>query len=84
MKQSTITITNVDNIDYNNACVIDESKIEVKTFDSLIDIFTFHNIITCETRRANLMDISLYDDLIINEDGTRSKVLNMVTKINNN
>ncbi len=75
--KSTILVTPVSNIkDYR---VVDESKIEKRTHDSRMEVFTFYNVVQKETRKANLMDVSLYDDLIV-EGEEQLKILHMLTK----
>jgi len=74
---SRITITPVDNI--RNFAVIDNNKVEVREADYNMDTFEFYNLIRQESRRSNLNHFSLYDDLIV-ENGTKYKVLQMLTK----
>lgn len=75
--KSTITITPISNI--KDSRVIDNEKITVKTYDSLMDVFLFYNIKNEETRKSNLMDVSLFDDLIVQND-EQYKILHMLTK----
>jgi hypothetical protein len=79
--KSTITITNVDNIDHNNGCLFDPTKVETKTYDTCKDPFIFYNVIkkTCEVK--TLEHVSLYDDEIVS-DGKRFKILHMITEYN--
>lgn len=75
--KSTITITPITNI--KDQMVIDNQQIEVRTYDSDMDVFTFYNIRDDRTRRSNLMTVSLYDDLII-EGSKQYKILRMLSK----
>lgn len=77
MKKSIITITPVTNI--KDGRVIDETKIELRTYQTYMDVFVFFNVITQITRKSNLEHVSLYDDLIIEGD-VRYKILRMITK----
>ena len=75
--KSTITITPVTNIkDYS---VIDNSLITTETHDSDMDVFTFLNVKTERKRRSNLMSVSLFNDVIVREDGNY-KILHMLSK----
>lgn len=76
---STITITPEENIDYNQGKVIDEKKIEKRTYDSYMDVLTFYDTRHKSTRRGNLFSVSLYDDLIV-EGEKRYKILHMLSK----
>lgn len=78
MKKSIITITPVTNI--KDGRVIDETKIEIRTYQTYMDVFVFFNVITQITRKSNLEHVSLYDDLIIEGD-VRYKILRMITKL---
>lgn len=74
---STIIITPTTNIkDYR---VVDESKVETRTHDSNMDVFTFYNQRHQYTRRSNLMSVSLYEDVIVEGD-VHYKILRMLTK----
>ena len=75
--KSTILITPVDNI-IDNA-VVDNEKVTSGTYDTLMDVFVFYNEKRKEKRRANLMDVSLYEDLIIKDD-IQYKILSMLSK----
>lgn len=74
---STITITPTTNI--KDLQVVDSAKVEKKTYNTRMDTFTFFNVRHQTTRRANLMDVSLYDDVIV-ENGVHYKILRMVSK----
>jgi len=74
---SKIRITPIENIKGDQ--IIDESKVLSRTHDTDMDVFTFHDTVHKHTRRSNLMDVSLYDDLII-ENGIRYKILTMMTE----
>ena len=75
--KSTIVITPTSNIkDYR---VIDETKIETRKYDSDMDVFTFYNQLRQDTRRSNLMSVSLYEDVIVEGD-IHYKILRMLSK----
>lgn len=74
---STILITPVTNI--QDLRVVDPSKVEKRVHDSRMDIFTFFNVRHQTTRRANLCDVSLYDDVIVEND-IHYKILRMISK----
>ena len=75
--KSTIVITPTSNIkDYR---VIDETKIETRKYDSDMDVFTFYNQLRQDTRRSNLMSVSLYEDVIV-EGEVHYKILRMLSK----
>ena len=75
--KSTIIITPTTNIkDY---AVVDNTKVEKRTYDSDMDVFTFYNQRYQNTRRSNLMSISLYEDVIVEND-IHYKVLQMLSK----
>ena len=74
--KSTITITPAENI--KDRRVIDESKIEQRTYDSDTDVFTFYNVKYKETRRSNLMNVSIFNDLIVDGD-VQYKILAMLS-----
>lgn len=75
--KSTILITPTTNIkDYR---VIDAKKVETRTYDNDMDVFTLYNQLHQYTRRANLMDVSLYEDVIV-EGETQYKILRMLSK----
>ena len=76
---STIIITNVNNIDWATRRVIDAAKIKTRQHDSDLDVFLFENIRTNKQRRSNLMSVSLFDDVIV-ENKQKYKILNMLTK----
>jgi hypothetical protein len=75
--KSTILITPTTNI--VNMAVVDNSKVEKRTYDSDMDVFTFYNVKREHTRKANLMDVSLYDDVIVEND-VHYKILRMLSK----
>lgn len=75
--KSTILITPTTNI--VNMAVVDNSKVEERTHDSYMDVFTFYNVKREHTRKANLMDVSLYDDVIVEND-VHYKILRMLSK----
>lgn len=74
---STILITPTTNI--RNNTVVDESKIEKRICNTLMDVFTFRNVKQNEKRRENLMHVSLFDDVIV-EGNTEYKILQMLSK----
>lgn len=74
--KSTILITPTTNI--KDLIVIDETQIETRTYDSKMDVFEFYNVRHQDSRKSNLMDVSLYDDVIV-EDGKNYKILRMLT-----
>lgn len=75
--KSTILITPTSNI--VNMAVVDNSKVTERTHDSYMDVFTFYNVKREHTRKANLMDVSLYDDVIVEND-IHYKILRMLSK----
>jgi len=77
--KSQITITNIKNIDFSTMRVIDESLVETSIYDSDMDVFIFEDIHSQSRRSANLMSVSLYDDLIVKGD-EKFKILGMLTK----
>jgi hypothetical protein len=76
--KSTITITPMSNIE-NTRTLIDHKAVTTETWDSFMDVFELRNVRTDKRRRTNLMDISLYDDVIVRA-GIEYKVLGMMTK----
>lgn len=74
---STIWITPTANI--KDLRVIDESKIEKREYDTDKDVFEFYNIRHQYTRRSNLMIVSLYEDVIV-ENEVNYKILRMLSK----
>lgn len=75
--KSTIWITPTTNI--KDLRVVDEKKIEKRTHDSDMDVFTFYNVRHQHTRRSNLMSVSLYEDVIVEGD-VQYKILRMLSK----
>jgi hypothetical protein len=75
--KSTIIITPTSNIQDN--AVFDNSKVSKRTYDSDMDVFTFRNVKRDHLRRSNLMDVSLYDDVIVEGD-VEYKILHMLSK----
>jgi len=75
--KSTIIITPTTNI--KDFRVVDEEQIETRTHDSKMDVFTFYNEKEKCNRKSNLMDVSLYDDLIVEGD-KQYKILRMLSK----
>lgn len=64
--KSTVWMTPTTNIKDHR--VVDDKKVEKRTYDSDMDVFTFYNKKYRSTRRANLMDVSVYDDVIVEGD----------------
>lgn len=79
--KSKIVITNINNIDFDKMRVIDDSKIEERIYDSKMDVFTFENVKSKQLYRGCLINVSLYDDLIV-EGEEKFKILHMLTKDN--
>lgn len=75
--RSTITITPTTNVKENR--VVDNSKVEKRTYDTLMDVFTFYDVVQKETREANLMSVSVYNDLIVEGD-VKYHILHMLSK----
>lgn len=75
--KSTILITPTNNIE--DLRVINDKKVETRTYDSNMDVFTFYNQRHQYTRRSNLMDVSLYEDVIVEGD-IHYKILQMLSK----
>jgi|TARA_R110000782_G_scaffold201095_1_gene289865 hypothetical protein len=76
---STILITNVQNIDFGKMIVIDNSKVFEEKYDSDIDILLLENKNNGRQRMSNLMQVSLFDDLII-KDNEKFKILRMLSR----
>lgn len=74
--KSRITITPTTNIKDNQ--VVDYDKVEKRTYDSDMDVFEFLDVVRNEKRRANLMNVSLYNDVIVEGD-IHYKILHMLT-----
>jgi hypothetical protein len=45
-----------------------------------MDIFLFRNTKTDQERKGTLINVSLYDDVIVKEGGEELKILHMLTK----
>jgi hypothetical protein len=75
--KSTITITPIDNI--KNNMVINNDLVEQKTFDSRNDILTFIDVPTGKVRQGALINVSLYDDLLVLNE-IKYNILRMITK----
>lgn len=74
---STILITPTTNI--KDGRVVDNSKVEKRKYDSDMDVLTFFNEKNEGTRRANLMSVSVFDDVIV-EGNTHYKIIQMLSK----
>ena len=77
MAKSTITITPTTNI--KDGAVVDNRKVTKETHDSRMKMFTFYNVNEKETRKGNLIEVSLYNDHIV-RDNVQYKILQMLTK----
>lgn len=75
---STITITDVANINFETMSVVDYDQVLTETHDSHMDVFLFENE-SGNQRRANLMSVSVYDDMIVRDD-KKFKILHMLSK----
>ncbi len=75
--KSTIAITPVTNI--KNFAVIDNSKVEKRTYDSDKDNLIFFSTKSDKKRTDTLINVSLYDDLLI-EGEVKYKILTMLSK----
>ena len=76
---STILITNVQNIDFEKMKVIDNSKVLEEKYDSDMDVLLLENKNNGRQRMSNLMQVSLYDDLIV-RDNEKFKILRMLSR----
>ena len=74
---SKIVITPITNI--AGGRVINQDAVETREYNSRMDVFLFHNRERNEMRKGNLMDVSLYNDLIV-ENEIYYKILHMLTK----
>lgn len=75
---STILITNIKNIDFEKMQVIDNSKILEEKYDSDMDVFLLENKNNGKQRMSNLMNVSLFDDLIV-KNNEKFKILRMLS-----
>ena len=83
MSIAIITITPTTNI--ANSAVIDNSLVEVKEYDAHDHTFHFYDIIRKKHRFNALINVSLYDDVIIFDETSgdvQYKILAMKTKNN--
>ena len=76
MASSKITYTPITNI--KDSVVVDDDLVKVDTYDSYMDVFTMTNPRIGRKRKDTLMNISLYDDIVIIDD-VDCKVLRMTT-----
>lgn len=74
---STIWITPTSNI--KDRGLLEENKIEKHIYDSDNDFLIFINKKTGEMRNDNLINISIYDDVILNGN-VEYKILRMLSK----
>ena len=77
--ESRMHITNVSNINFDKMEVIDNSKVKEYVHDTYNDIFLFEDIRSGIKRKDTLINVSLYDDLIIWGD-EKFKILRMISK----
>lgn len=75
---STIVITDVENINFEKMSVVDFDKVLTETHDTDMDVFLFENV-SGNQRRSNLMSVSVFDDMIV-RDGKKFKILSMLSK----
>lgn len=62
-----LTLTEINNVDMENRCVIDNSKVFIMTFNDH-DIISVFDVIENERITIDIENVSLYDNrLIINE-----------------
>ena len=78
MANSTITFTPMDNIDFSKMTVIDNNKVQKRTFDSRMDTFKM-KFKQEDERMDTLINASVYDD-VVTIDGVPCKLLHMLTK----
>ena len=76
---STVAVTNVNNIDRKTRHVIDATKIKIRRYDVDLDVLLLENVHTNKQRKANLMSVSLFNDVIV-ENKQKFKILHMLTK----
>ena len=77
MSKSKIIITPSLNIkDYS---VIDNDLVTSEIHDSRDALFTFRNVVKDKTRTGALINVSLYDDVIV-RNNIEYKILHMLTK----
>lgn len=76
---STILITNVQNIDFEKMKVIDNSKVLEEKYDSDMDVLLLENKNNGKQRMSNLMNVSLFDDLIV-KNNEKFKILRMLSR----
>lgn len=73
--KSTIKITPISNI--VDGCVVDNTLILTSIHDTDMDVFVMYN--NGKLRKGNLMQVSLYDDLLV-IDNIHYKILHMLSK----
>jgi hypothetical protein len=76
---STILITNIQNIDFEKMQVIDNSKVLEEKYDSDMDVLLLENKNNGKQRMSNLMNGSLFDDLIV-KNNEKFKILRMLSR----
>ena len=72
-------VWNINQVDGIEAEVVDNDKIQKRIYDSDMDVFVLYNLKTLKKRRANLMSVSIFDEVIV-EDEIEYKILQMITK----
>lgn len=77
MTTSKITITPTSNIE--NSQVVDIKLVTTESHDSRDLKFILRNTINNITRRGDLINVSIYDDVIV-RGSNEFKILNMLTK----
>lgn len=75
---STIHITPIDNVE--NHHVRDNDLVEIRTYNSDLDVFTLENKKSGKRRKSNLMGASLYEDYMVSDSGVKFFMLYMVTR----
>ena len=76
---SKILITNIQNIDFEKMQVIDNSKVLEEKYDSDMDVLLLENKNNGSQRMSNLMNVSLFDDLIV-KNNEKFKILRMLSR----
>lgn len=75
-----ILITPISNIENNR--IIKNDKVEKRICCNRTNIFTFFNVPLQKTRKDTLINVSLFDDLIV-EKRIKYKILRMTSNSNN-
>ena len=74
--KTAIIVTPVDNI--GDFTIIDAKKVERRIYDNKMDTFTFLDTTTNEKRCSNLQSVSIFNDVILEND-KQLKILKMIT-----